>query len=88
MTLVVNCLAAFVFKLHLPVKAVCVTALEELDRMDPEVALVTHQDALRAVTGNVKVVFKCFGVLHGMILMWYKVKCCSRLPLVRPYCNI
>lgn len=75
--------------LPFPVKTVFLSSLTELDRMGPDVDLVSYQEAPSAAGATApsptKVAFKYWFMHDGMFRTWHELNCWSRLPRDHPH---
>ncbi|KAK2616960.1 hypothetical protein QQS21_000049 [Conoideocrella luteorostrata] len=82
----VNCHPLSALELPFPVKTIGVSSLTELDRLGPQVDLVTYRgDPTVDGIVNTKAVFKYWFMANGMFRKWYELQCWSRLPRDHPH---
>lgn len=81
-----NCHPLSALSLPFPVKTIGFNNLTELDRMGPQVDLVTYP-AKPTVDGtaNTKSAFKYWFMANGMFRKWYELQCWARLPRDHPH---
>lgn len=83
----VNCHPLSALKLPFPVKTILVGSLTELDRLGPQVDLVTYRGdpTVNGVADKTKAAFKYWFIANGMFRKWYELQCWSRLPRDHPH---
>ncbi|KHO10767.1 hypothetical protein MAA_11613 [Metarhizium robertsii ARSEF 23] len=81
----VNCHPVAALELPFPIKTVSLKSLTELDRLAPQVDLVSYQGT--PCIGNTKIsaVFKYWFMENGMFRTWYELNSWSRLPRDHPH---
>jgi hypothetical protein len=82
----VNCHSLSALKLPFPAKTIGIESLTELDRLGPQVDLVTYGgDPTVNGVANTKVAFKYWFIANGMFRKWYELQCWCRLPRDHPH---
>ncbi|KZZ99735.1 Protein kinase-like domain protein [Moelleriella libera RCEF 2490] len=85
-TVYANCHPLSALSLPFPVKTIGFNNLTELDRMGPQVDLVTYSaNPTVDGTANTKSAFKYWFMANGMFRKWYELQCWARLPRDHPH---
>ncbi|PQK13755.1 hypothetical protein BB8028_0004g06860 [Beauveria bassiana] len=83
-----NCQPLTALSLPFPVKTIRFKSMTELDRMGPQVDLVTYPDYPTTVDGranHTKAAFKYWFIANAMFRKWYELQCWARLPRDHPH---
>ncbi|KAM3515050.1 hypothetical protein MY11210_001288 [Beauveria gryllotalpidicola] len=82
-----NCPQLTALSLPFPVKTIRFKSLTELNRMGPQVDLVTYPDypTVDGRTNNTEAAFKYWFIANGMFRKWYELQCWARLPRDHPH---